>query len=428
MNCEIISIGDELLLGDTINTNAAWLGQVLTARGIEIQRVYTIGDEPSLLKKLVRKAMDRSGLVITTGGLGPTHDDITKEAVAELFDADMVLHVPTLNYIKKIFEQRNLPFSQSNYHQAEVPDNCDVLFNKQGTAPGLWFEEDGSRLVVLPGIPREMQSLVQHHVLPKIDSLTKNNKRTFSYYIKVAGIGESTLSDEVIGPLDTFLNNDVKAAYLPSLLENTIRISVRAHSEAKAAEKAQSVKEYIYSRAGDFIIGEGEKLTLPEAMGNVLRNHRYSISIAESCTGGAVADLITNVAGCSAYMRGGIIAYDNEVKSRLLGVSSENLRKHGAVSLSTALQMAQGAASALQADIGIATTGIAGPGGGTKQKPVGTVWIGFWSANHHFALHTQLTNERIMNKQRTAAIALEMVRRTLSGIGTMPYDLKPHRA
>lgn len=428
MDCEIISIGDELLLGDTVNTNAAWLGQTLAGHGVQVSRVHTIGDDIGLLKQIIQEAMNRGDLVITTGGLGPTHDDITKSAVAQLFDAEMVTHQPTLDFIKKIFELRNLPFSQSNYHQAEVPDNCEVLFNNQGTAPGLWFEEGGSRLAVLPGIPREMKSLVQHQVLPKIDVITNGKQRTFSFYIKFAGIGESTLSDEVIGPLDEFLSSKIKVAYLPSPQENTVRINVEAQEEKQAVGMAKKIKDYIYQRAGKFIIGEGENCTLPEALGNVLREKKMTISIAESCTGGALSDRITDIPGSSDYMRGGVIAYANEVKITQLGVSSDELESAGAVSKAVALQMAKGVASVLQTDIGISTTGIAGPGGGTDEKPVGTVWIGFWSTNHHFALQTQLTKNRIMNKKRTVAIALEMVRRMLLGIETMPYDLKPHQA
>lgn len=428
MNCEIISIGDELLLGDTLNTNATWLGQILTRHGVQVARVHTIGDEKAVLQQLIREAMHRSDLVITTGGLGPTHDDITKISVAELFEAQMIVHEPTLAYIKKIFEQRNLPFSTSNYHQAEVPGNCEVLFNKQGTAPGLWFNETNSRLAVLPGIPREMKSLVKNQLLPKIDDLTNGQRRTFSFYMKFAGVGESTLSDEVIGPLDDFLSLGIKVAYLPSPQENTLRINVQARAEKEAVEKVKDIKDFIYQRAGNFIIGEGDSCTLPEALGTLLRKEALTIAVAESCTGGLLADRITDIPGSSDYMLGGVIAYANTVKTNQLGVSMDDLKNYGAVSQPVALQMAKGIASVLETNIGVSTTGIAGPGGGSEDKPVGTVWIGFWSTNHHFALHTQLTKDRRMNKKRTVAIAMEMARRTILGIEPMPYDLKPHRA
>lgn len=428
MKAQIISIGDELLIGDTINTNASWLGKVLAEHGVQVDRVHTICDDAVAIQQTLRRSMDESDLVLTTGGLGPTHDDITKQTIADLFDVDMVLHEPTLNFIKKIFKQRNIPFSKSNYHQAEVPDNCEVLFNKQGTAPGLWFEENGNRLAVLPGIPREMKALMKTEVLPRIDTFTDSRSRIFSFHIKVAGIGESTLSDEVIGPLDDFLSGQLKVAYLPSLQANTMRISVQAETEQLAAAKSETLRAHIYRQAKDLIIGEGKDFTLSEAAGNILRENNLTISTAESCTGGLLANSITDIPDSSDYMIGGLTAYANHIKTGSLGVDETMLTEHGAVSKPVALQMAKGIAQLMGTSVGISTTGIAGPGGGTEEKPVGTVWIGFWSKNEHFALHTQLTNNRLINKERTVAIALETVRRTIAGIKLMPYGLKPHYA
>lgn len=428
MKCQIVSIGDELLLGDTVNTNASWLGQVLAEHGVEVTQVHTISDNGTMIKQTLRRAMRESDLVITTGGLGPTHDDITKKTVAELFDVEMTIHEPTLTFIKKIFKQRNIPFSKSNYYQAEVPVNCEVLFNKQGTAPGLWFEENNNRLAVLPGIPHEMKGLIETEVLPKIDVLTNGITRRFAFHIKMAGVGESTLSDKIIGSLHDFLSDDVTVAYLPSPQANTLRINVQAKSEQEALDKTREVKKYIYARAEDMIIGEGKDMTLSKAVGNILRESKLNISVAESCTGGLLANTITDAPGSSDYMMGGIVAYANSIKTEQLKVSEKDLKVYGAVSKQVALQMARGIATVMNSDIGVSTTGIAGPGGGTDEKPVGTVWIGFWSTNHHFALHTQLTKDRNLNKQRTVAIALELVRRIASGVETMPYGLKPHFA
>lgn len=428
MKCQIVSIGDELLLGDTVNTNASWLGQALAEHGVEVTQVHTISDDGAVIKQTLRRAMRDSGLVISTGGLGPTHDDITKKTVAELFDAGMVIHEPTLKFIKKIFKQRNIPFSKSNYYQAEVPDNCEVLFNKQGTAPGLWFEEKGSRLAVLPGIPYEMKGLMKAEVLPKIDAITNGITRRFAFHIKIAGVGESTLSDEIIGPLDDFLSDDITVAYLPSPQANTLRINVQAKNEQEAEGKSRKIKEYVYARASDVIIGEGKDMTLSGATGNILRKNGLKISVAESCTGGLLANTITDTPGSSDYMKGGVVAYANRIKTELLKVSEKDLKECGAVSKQVALQMARGVGAVMNSDIGVSTTGIAGPGGGTEEKPVGIVWIGFWSTNHHFALHTQLTKDRNINKQRTVAIALEMVRRIVSGVEIMPYGLKPQFA
>jgi len=428
MKSQIISIGDELLLGDTINTNAGWLGQTLAAHGVQVSRVHTISDDASVIQQTLRRSMDEADLVITTGGLGPTHDDITKKAVADMFDAKMVVHQPTLDFVKKMFAKRNIPFSKSNYHQAEVPDNCEVLFNKQGTAPGLWFRENGSLLAVLPGIPYEMKALMEREVLPKIDQFTNGLDKIFSLHIKVAGVGESTLSDEFIGPLDDFLTDDITVAYLPSPQANSIRINTRAKTEEEAAVKNQALTEHIYRQAKEVIIGEGKGFTLSEAVRNTLTGNSLTISVAESCTGGSLANTITDIPGSSNYLIGAIIAYANRIKTETLGVSENYLNEYGAVSKQVALQMAKGVAETLGTDIGVSTTGIAGPGGGTGEKPVGTVWIGFWSENRHFALQTQLTKNRLINKERTVAIALEMVRRSISGIKTMPYGLKPHHA
>lgn len=425
MTCEIISIGNELLIGDTVNTNASWLGQFLTEHGIEVVRIHSIGDNMEFVQSVLRQSIHDADLVITTGGLGPTHDDVTKKAVQKLFQVDMALHEPTLEFIKAMFEKRNIPFTKSNYYQAEVPANAEVLFNKQGTAPGLWFEENERYLAVLPGVPHEMKQLMQHKVLPKIDEIAGGNERRFSRYLLTAGIGESTLSDEIIGDLDPFLNEDLTVAYLPGPQGVRIRISAYGKQRAKIEQRIESVARHIYDKASDVIAGEGKELTLGEAVGNILRDNKLTIATAESCTGGFIADDLTNIPGSSDYMAGGIVAYANQAKIELLGVNESDLKVYGAVSKQVALQMAEAAADKFDTDIGIATTGIAGPEGGTREKPVGTVWIGLWMENHHFALRAVLTKNRLINKERSAAVALETIRRTILGISSMPYDLKP---
>jgi nicotinamide-nucleotide amidase len=428
MKCQVISIGNELLNGDTVNTNASWLGRYLTELGVDVTGVHTIGDDHGLIMASIRQSLEQSDLVITTGGLGPTHDDVTKKAVQELFGASLVVHEPTLNFIREVFKKRNIPFSKSNYHQAEVPDNCEVLFNKRGTAPGMWFEQAGSRLAVLPGVPSEMKELFKQYLTVKIEDLTGGREQIFSRYLVTAGIGESTLSDNVVGDLSAFLNDDVSVAYLPGPQGVRIRISGRGESKEEAMEKIAPLADHFYLRAGDYVVGEGKELTLGEAVSQVLRNRRLTIATGESCTGGMLSDQLTNVPGSSDYMLGGIIAYANNTKVDLLGVSSKDLAVHGAVSKTVALQMARGVAQRIGSDIGISITGIAGPGGGTVEKPVGTVWIGYWSQELHFALNTVFTNDRLTNKERSTAVALETIRRTVQGINTLPYDLKPHFA
>lgn len=421
----IISIGNELLIGDTVNTNASWLGKFLIEQGIEVIRIHTISDDLSMVRNTIEESLVAADLVISTGGLGPTHDDVTKKAVAMLFDAKMTVHKPTLGFIKKIFEKRNIPFSKSNYEQAEVPDNAEVLFNKQGTAPGLWFEERDSRLAVLPGVPYEMKQLVMHKVKPKLEAITGGNEKRFSRYLLTSGVGESTLSDNIIGNLHPFLNDNLSVAYLPSPQGTRIRISGYGHSEEEVEEYMKPVVDHIYERASHLIVGEGKELTLSEALGNLLRERNLTLAVAESCTGGLIADSVTNIAGSSDYFLGGMVTYSNSAKVNLLEVSEKDLEQFGAVSKPVALQMARATASRFGADIGISTTGIAGPGGGTDEKPVGTVWIGFWNKDHHFAIKALFTNDRLINKERSSAVALEIVRRNILGYTKLPYDLKP---
>ena len=428
MQCRILSIGNELLIGDTVNTNASWLGNVLTEASIDVTHIYTIGDDLDTMKGILSEALSSTDLIITTGGLGPTHDDITKRAVTELFDCELVLEESVLEFIKKVFKKRNIPFSTSNYHQAEVPDCCEVLFNTQGTAPGMWFDRGSVKLAVLPGVPHEMKHLMNEKVIPKIRAINGDTEFRRSHYLTTAGIGESTLSDQIVGPLGDVLPNHVSVAYLPSPQGTRIRISAYGSSDKEINERINPVRNHIQKKAGKYIIGEGKELDLPKAVGKLLAENNRSLSVAESCTGGYLANAITDVPGSSRYMMGGIIAYANMVKVDQLGVLQDDLNNHGAVSKSVALQMARGVAERLGSNYGISTTGIAGPGGGTEEKPVGTVWIGFWSQDEHFALKARFTNDRLINKERSAAVALEIVRRSIMGIEEMPYGLKKYPA
>lgn len=429
MKAAIISIGNELLIGDTVNTNASWIGQILHEHGVEVAGIYTVGDDLELVKKTIRKSMEMHGLVISTGGLGPTHDDITKKALLQLFDAKLVVEESILDFIKKIFRMRNIPFTKSNYHQAEVLDNAEILFNTQGTAPGMWFNEFGSRLAVLPGVPFEMKHLMREKVMPRIEQLVREKEHRSSRYIVTAGIGESTLSDDVIGELDSYLQNGVTVAYLPGPQGTRIRISACGRSGREIREKTQPLVDHIYRKAGKLIIGEGRELTLSEAVGSVLREKGMTIATAESCTGGLLSSSLTDIPGSSDYMIGGVIAYANRAKVAELAVDEQVLARYGAVSMQVALQMAKNVAEKFGADIGISTTGIAGPGGGTEEKPVGTVWIGYWSAEDNFAVQALFSKKnRFVNKERSVALALETIRRAVIHFETMPYGLEQHRA
>ncbi|MFH5832787.1 competence/damage-inducible protein A [Halalkalibaculum sp. DA3122] len=428
MKAEIISIGNELLIGDTVNTNASWIGQLLTEEGVEVLGIHTIGDDLDVVKQTLKRSMEQCDLVITTGGLGPTHDDVTKLALQQLFEVETVIDESVLSFVKEMFEKRNIPFTKSNYHQAERPENAEVLFNSQGTAPGLWFEEYGCSLAVLPGVPFEMKHLMREKVLPRLREKLQDQWFRRSRYLVTAGIGESTLSDEVIGELDHLLQSGTTVAYLPSPYGVRIRITSPGRSVEEIEQKIKPVADYIYQKAGDLVIGEGKDLQLSEALGAKLREKKLTIATAESCTGGLLASTLTDIPGSSDYVTGGTVAYANKVKTDELNVSRSMLAEHGAVSKPVALQMARQIARKYGTDIGVSTTGIAGPGGGTDEKPVGTIWVGFWSTGKHFALNTLFTNNRLVNKERTVAVAMEMVRRVLLDLDTMPYGLEPEWA
>lgn len=424
MKAQIISIGNELLIGDTVNTNASWLGEFLTGLGFEVTQVLTISDDLDLIKKSIKMSMQEAEVVICTGGLGPTHDDMTKKAVAELFEVGYKLDQKTLDYIKSIFKKRNIPFSKSNYSQAEVPENAEVLFNRAGTAPGMWFEA-GSYLAVLPGVPYEMKHLMKKFVAPKLREVFGNIGYLYSHYIKTAGVGESTLSDQILGDLSGYFENGISLAFLPSPGGVTLRLNGKGATKEEAKANLKKLTDVIYEKAGKFIYGEGKDFSISEAVGKLLKEKGLKIAAAESCTGGLIANTFTDVAGSSDYFDGGIVSYANHVKVNQLGVSQQSLDSVGAVSKEVALQMAKGVAEKLNTEIGISTTGIAGPGGGTKEKPVGTVWMGFYQREgEHFAIKAMFTKDRLINKERTKMVLLEITRRVLKGIETMPYDLK----
>lgn len=428
MKAQLISIGNELLIGDTINTNASWMGQFLSELGIDVTKVQTISDDKDQIKETILESMKESDLVITTGGLGPTHDDITKTCIAELFNAKLLKDESVEEYIRELFKSRNIPFSESNTWQAMVPDNCEVLFNKVGTAPGMWFQENDCYLAVLPGVPYEMKYLMKRQVASKLREVSDSIGFIHTEYIKVAGIGESTLSDQVLGNVSEFLSQYVSLAFLPSFGQVTLRITGKGETKKEAIERSEKLIKLVKEKASQFIYGTSKEVTISEAVGEILESRNLTISTAESCTGGLIASNITDISGSSAYMLGGIVSYANSVKVNQLGVKQEHLDSVGAVSKEVALQMAKGVAENLGSDIGISTTGIAGPNGGTDDKPVGTVWIGFYGLGQHFAVRALFTRDRLVNKERTAVITLEIVRRMLMGIDELPYALKKESA
>lgn len=421
----IISIGNELLIGDTVNTNASWIGRYLSAEGFDVEQVITLPDHYDILSQRIAESYERADFTIVTGGLGPTHDDITKKVVTDLFNSKLVEDPNVLKHIKKIFRKRDFTFSKSNADQALVPEISSVLFNKKGTAPGLWIDRDDHVLAVLPGVPHEMQYLVENEITPRLESAFPGRPERMIQYFHTAGVPESTLSDEVIGDLTDYLKNGIEVAYLPGAGGVKIRISTSGDDPGAAREKMMELRTTILHRAGDVIFAEGKDGRLAETVGQLLVDKNETIAVAESCTGGRLSNAITDIPGCSRYMLGGVIAYDNAVKVQQLDVAEDDLKKHGAVSKQVALQMAKGVAELTGSTIGVSTTGVAGPGGGTKEKPVGTVWMGFWINGEHFALRAAFSDDREINKERSVMVVLETVRRKLSGFETYPYNLNP---
>lgn len=428
MKAAIITIGNELLIGDIINTNAAWMGTFLTQRDITPVYSITIGDDARAIISALDQALAAAELVFITGGLGPTHDDITKHILAEYTGGRLTEHSETRETIIRNFKQRGIPVSDSNLEQAMVPDSAEVLFNARGTAPGMWFdlpaEKYGKKasIVAMPGVPAEMKHLMEHKVWPMLSKRLGKNGSLFRHYMNTAGIGESTLSDLTIGDVSGLLTDGVELAYLPHTHGVGLRITATGANREAAAEKARPLLEHIRRKAGDFIYSEVYDEGLPETCGRLLSTRKKTVATAESCTGGLIGSLITDVPGSSGWYRGSIVAYHNELKTRLLEVPEATLAACGAVSKETALLMAKSAAEKLGADIGLATTGIAGPGGGSQEKPVGLVWFGYYDGQQHFALRAQFFKNRKLNKERTALVALDMLRRVLCDIRRMPYD------
>lgn len=411
MRAVILTIGDELLIGQVLNSNAAWLGEQLGLSGIDVSRVVTVGDDLEVLEEQLKQALQESDLVVATGGLGPTHDDVTREAVTHVFGCKLEFHPEIYEAIRRRFEGRGRRMSESNRSQAMVPEGFTVLPNAAGTAPGLWHQGGGrAMLAVLPGVPHEMKRLFRVEVQPRV--LERGDVRVIEHRtLRTAGIGESSLQD-AIGDLSGVLSDTLRLAYLPSTAGVRLRLTAFGRSREEVRSQLAQLERRLRAHVGRFIYGTDDE-TLEEVLGRMLSTRSLTIAVAESCTGGYVAHTLTNVSGSSSYMLGGVIAYSNRVKRQLLGVDAGVLESEGAVSETVARTMAAAIREQLGADIGISTTGIAGPTGGTPEKPVGTVWIGYADARGAEARRLRLVEERLLNKELTATLLLDHVRRKL---------------
>jgi nicotinamide-nucleotide amidase len=409
---ELVTIGDELLLGFTIDTNAAHLARALAGIGVHIERRVTVGDGAAEIAAAVGAALDRTGAVITTGGLGPTSDDLTKQAIAELFGRTLRVDEAHLAWMEDRWIKRfNRPLPAANRQQAMIPDGALKLENHHGSAPGIWLEDDRGRWVaMLPGVPREMRGMLADTLVPLLQRRITAGTVVRSTTLRTVGVAESLLADRIDsmdgGPLGASL------AYLPSISGVDLRLTIRDVHAEDADRILRGGATRLRERLGTWIYGEGDA-DLAEIVLELCRTSSLTIAVAESCSGGLLGGRLTAIPGSSDVFRGGVIAYDNDVKRNLLGVSEETLRANGAVSEAVVREMAAGARRATGANIGLAITGIAGPSGGTPEKPVGTVWICVDISGEARTQLLRLWGDRDEVRHRSAQWTLDLLRRTL---------------
>lgn len=417
MQAEIITIGDELLIGQVVDTNSAWLGSTLGDDGIKVIQITSVQDHAAQIVQAVNDALSRADIVLMTGGLGPTKDDITKKTLAEMFGMKLVRNEQVYDMVGKQLALRGIAFTELNQGQALVPDGCTVLPNRNGTAPGMWFERDGKVLISMPGVPFEMKALVKDEVLPRLRkhfALDANVHRTIITF----GLAESILAD-TIASWEEALPPYLHLAYLPSALCIRLRLSAYEIDRQKAEQEIESQIEKLSKVIPHYIIGS-EDDSLESVTGTLLKTRGETLATAESCTGGNIAYRFTAMPGASEYFKGGVVAYSNEVKIALLGVDPESLNRYGAVSQSVAEQMAEGVRRATGATYGISTTGIAGPTGGTPEKPVGTVWMAVATPNGVFSRRMVFGSVRSQNIERASSNCINLLRLQLLGLGDLP--------
>ncbi|MFN9855267.1 MAG: competence/damage-inducible protein A [Bacteroidota bacterium] len=403
----IITIGDELLIGQVIDTNSAWIAGELNQIGILLKHRIAVGDQAGDIRAALDAESKRASIVILTGGLGPTADDITKPVLCEYFGGKMVTHEPTLRHIEMIFQQvLKRPMIERNIRQADVPDVCTVLHNERGTAPGMLFKKDDVWYVSLPGVPHEMKWLMKEKVLPLLQEHFDTGV-VLHRTLLTAGVGESFLA-EMIADIENNLPAHIKLAYLPNYGMVRLRLSGWGTEKETLEQEILHHFSVLKERVADHLITD-EDIPLEKAVGQLLKRNNATVTTAESCTGGYIAHLLTSHAGSSAYYKGSIICYDNQIKTKLLGVTASSLQEHGAVSASTVEQMAAAARLLMEADYAIAVSGIMGPDGATAEKPVGLVWMAVASAKGVKSQEMRFRFDRKRNIELTAAHTLRLL-------------------
>jgi nicotinamide-nucleotide amidase len=413
MTAAILTIGDELLNGQVVNGNAAWIGERLTAYGVTVERSVVVGDDQPAITWALTELLQAAEVVICTGGLGPTHDDLTREALAHALGRPLSRREELLGPLQDYYSGRGRETPRGAEVMADVPEGFEPIENPVGVAPGLWFsgelEGRGERMIAaLPGVPHEMRVLMDEAVLPRLIE-RQGEAAAVQTTLLTAGLGESAVVER-LGDLGPWLSDNLRLAILPKYGEVRLRVTALGASNGEARRRLSAFLDYARQQLGDLVVGEG-KTDLAAALGQLLRDRGLTIAVAESCTGGGVGAALTSVPGSSDYFLGGHIVYSNQSKVSVLGVDSGVLRAHGAVSEPVAVAMAEGAREALGADLAVSTTGVAGPGGGTPTSPVGTVWIACADAHGHRAVRLQLGGDRLTINRLSVTAALDLVRR-----------------
>lgn len=410
INAELLTIGDEILYGQIVDTNSQWMSVELDKLGIKVIRKTTVGDIEQDMLTAFAEAENRADIILITGGLGPTSDDLTKPVLAKYFNCGLEINAEALAEVTEFFNSRGRELTEINKQQAALPTACEKITNAMGTAPGMWFNKGDKVFMSMPGVPHEMKRMMTEHVLPR---LNKKYELPVIHHkiIRTIGLGESFLAEK-IADWEKALPMHIKLAYLPSLGEVKLRLTAFGNSlsqlQTETNEQAGKLKEII----DQFIYGYGEE-PIEVVIGKLLKEKKLTLSIAESCTGGYLSHLITSVPGSSEYFLGSMIPYDYQIKMRQLGVKPETLEKYGAVSEPTIIEMANIVRAKFNTDIGVATSGIAGPGGATADKPVGTVWIAYSDKNHTVTKKLQLSKDRLINIRLSSVAVLNLIRQSL---------------
>lgn len=413
MRCEIITIGDEILIGQIVDTNSAWMAVELNKVGIEVVQITSISDRKSHILKALEEAAERADLVLITGGLGPTKDDVTKSTLCEFLQCGLIFNAEQYSIVERIFRSFGRDVSEVNRKQAEVPESCVCLVNEQGTAPGMWFERNNTVYVSMPGVPYEMKYLMLNKVIPKVlerFSMPVILHRTFC----TQGVGESVLAGW-IEEWENALPHHIKLAYLPSPGIVRLRLSAQGEHIVQLEAELETLAVSLYALIGKHIYAEGER-SLPEVIQELMQERKATLGTAESCTGGAIAAMLTAIPGASAYFQGSTVTYSNTLKMKILGVSESSLKTYGAASEAVVREMADGLRKLYGVDYSISVSGIAGPDGGSEEKPVGTVWIGIGTPQGTFAKQFRFSTDRGRNIQMASLSALNYLRRILLGI------------